>query len=80
MELVENVCNDEGAILAAEFIGGCSAQLGDAVDRTPDLIDPPLLAAICTFRAMTTDCFTRLLRQAPVSRDCATFFSRATIS
>ena len=63
IELVEQVCADEGEILAAEFIGGCSARLGDTVDTAPDLIDPPLLAAIRAFRATTTDSFTRLLRR-----------------
>ena len=63
IELVEQVCADEGEILAAEFIGGCSARLGDIVDSAPDLIDPPLLAAIRAFRATTTDRFTRLLRR-----------------
>ena len=77
IELVENVCTDEGAILAAEFIGGCSARLGDAVDSTPDLIDPPLLAAIRTFRATTTDCFTRLLRRRQQYRESLRqFFER----
>ena len=80
MELVENVCTDEGAILAAEFIGGCSARLGDAVDSTPDLIDPPLLAAIRTFRATTTDCFTRLLRRRQQYRETVRrFFERYDI-
>ena len=63
IELVEHVCADEGEVLAAEFIGGCSARLGDIVDSAPDLIDPPLLAAIRTFRATTADRFTRLLRR-----------------
>ena len=80
IELVENVCTDEGAILAAEFIGGCSARLGDAVDSTPDLIDPPLLAAIRTFRATTTDCFTRLLRRRQQYRETVRrFFERYDI-
>ena len=43
---MERVCADEGEILGAEFIGGCSARLGDLVDTAPHLIDPPLLAAI----------------------------------
>ena len=54
IELVEQVCADEGEILAAEFIGGCSARLGDIVDSAPDLVDPPLLAAIVAFRATST--------------------------
>ena len=35
VDLVEQVCEDEGEILAAEFIGGCSARLGDVVDNAP---------------------------------------------
>jgi aspartyl-tRNA(Asn)/glutamyl-tRNA(Gln) amidotransferase subunit A len=80
IELVEDVCADEGAILAAEFIGGCSARLGDAVDRTPDLIDPPLLAAIRAFRATSTDGFTRLLRRRQLFRETMRqFFERYDI-
>jgi Asp-tRNA(Asn)/Glu-tRNA(Gln) amidotransferase A subunit family amidase len=63
IDLVDQVCYDEGEILAAEFIGGCSARLGDTVDTTPGLIDPPLLAAIRDFRMTTADRFTRLLRR-----------------
>ena len=77
IELVETVCSDEGAVLAAEFIGGCSARLGDAVESTPDLIDPPLLAAIRIFREMSTDRFTRLLRRRQQFRDSLRqFFER----
>lgn len=77
IERVETVCEDEGEILAAEFIGGCSARLGDAVDETPDLIDPPLLAAIRSFRTMTVDHFTRLLRRRLRHREVMrTFFER----
>ena len=80
IELVENVCSDEGAVLAAEFIGGCSARLGDAVDSTPDLIDPPLLAAIRAFRATTTDRFTRLQRRRQQCRESMRqFFERYDI-
>jgi aspartyl-tRNA(Asn)/glutamyl-tRNA(Gln) amidotransferase subunit A len=63
VDLVERVCEDEGEILAAEFIGGCSARLGDVVDNAPTLIDPPLHKAISCFRAMSTDRYTRLLRR-----------------
>lgn len=41
VDLVERVCPNGGEILAAEFIGGCSARLGDSVDSTPKLIEPP---------------------------------------
>ena len=63
VNLVERVCEDEGEILAAEFIGGCSARLADVVDNDPNLIDPPLHAAIIAFRATSTDRHTRLLRR-----------------
>lgn len=63
IETVDTVCPDPADILAAEFIGGCSARLGDAVERTPELIDPPLLDAIRAFRQMHADAYTRLLRQ-----------------
>jgi aspartyl-tRNA(Asn)/glutamyl-tRNA(Gln) amidotransferase subunit A len=77
IELVEQVCSDEGAVLAAEFMGGCSARLGDIVDSTPDLIDPPLLAAIRAFRAMNTDRFTRLLwRRQQLRENMRQFFER----
>ena len=77
IELVEHVCPDQGEILAAEFIGGCSARLGDVVDTGPDLIDPPLLAAIRAFRATATDRFTRLLRRRLQHREAMRqFFAR----
>lgn len=77
IEQVEHVCPDEGEILAAEFIGGCSARLGDIVDNAPELIDPPLLAAIRAFRATTTDRFTRLLRRRLQHRETMrAFFER----
>jgi aspartyl-tRNA(Asn)/glutamyl-tRNA(Gln) amidotransferase subunit A len=63
IELVEQVCADEGEILSAEFIGGCSARLGDSVDSAPHFIDPPLRAAIAAFRTTSADRFTRLLRR-----------------
>jgi Asp-tRNA(Asn)/Glu-tRNA(Gln) amidotransferase A subunit family amidase len=77
IELVEQVCPDQGEILAAEFIGGCSARLGDTVDTAPELIDPPLLKAIRTFRSTTTDRFTRLLRRRLQHRESMRqFFER----
>ena len=69
IDLVEQVCEEEGDILAAEFIGGCSARLGDTVDREPDLIDPPLLAAIRDFRKTDSDRYTRLLRRRLAHRE-----------
>lgn len=77
IELVETVCPDPAEILGAEFIGGCSARIGDAIDATPDLIDPPLLAAIREFRAMGSDRFTRILRRRLEHRETLRrFFER----
>ncbi len=69
IEQVDSVCADPAEILTAEFIGGCSARLGDAVERTPDLVDPPLLEAVLRFRAMSVDRFTRLLRARTEHRE-----------
>jgi len=77
IELVETVCPDPAEILGAEFIGGCSARIGDAIDATPDLIDPPLLAAIREFRAMGSDRFARILRRRIEHRETLRrFFER----
>lgn len=80
LEIVESVCPDPAEILGAEFIGGCSARLGDVVDDSPALIDPPLLAAIRDFRAMGTDRFTRVLRARLAHREVLRrFFERFDI-
>jgi aspartyl-tRNA(Asn)/glutamyl-tRNA(Gln) amidotransferase subunit A len=77
IELVETVCPDPAEILGAEFIGGCSARIGDAVDATPDLIDPPLLAAIRDFRAMGSDRYARIMRRRLEHRETLRrFFER----
>jgi aspartyl-tRNA(Asn)/glutamyl-tRNA(Gln) amidotransferase subunit A len=77
IEMVEKVCEDEGEILAAEFIGGCSARLGDIVESAPQLVDPPLLAAIRDFRATSPDRYTRLLRRRLQHRETLRrFFER----
>jgi aspartyl-tRNA(Asn)/glutamyl-tRNA(Gln) amidotransferase subunit A len=77
IEVVEKVCEEEGEILAAEFIGGCSARLGDLVDTAPDQIDPPLLAAVRDFRKTGADRYTRLLRRRLVHRErLRLFFER----
>ncbi len=77
IELVDTVCPDPAEILGAEFIGGCSARLGDAIDATPDLIDPPLLAAIRDFRAMGSDRFARIMRRRLEHRETLRrFFER----
>lgn len=80
IERVETVCEEEGEILAAEFIGGCSARLGDLIDTAPDAIDPPLLAAIRDFRKTSVDRYTRLLRRRHVHRErLRQFFERTDI-
>jgi len=77
IDLVEEVCTDPGEILAAEFMGGCSARLGDLVDDAPHLIDPPLLAGIQAFREMSSDAFARLLRRRLAHRETLrAFFER----
>ncbi|MBM3536965.1 MAG: amidase, partial [Alphaproteobacteria bacterium] len=77
MEQVERVCDDPADILAAEFIGGCSARLNDAVEREPELIDPPLRAAIHAFRQQPVAKYVTLLRQRALLRDhLRTFFER----
>jgi Asp-tRNA(Asn)/Glu-tRNA(Gln) amidotransferase A subunit family amidase len=60
---------DVSEIHPAMFVAGISAHFGDLVDTSPNLIDPPLLAAIKRFRAMNVDKYTRLLRQQYVIRD-----------
>jgi aspartyl-tRNA(Asn)/glutamyl-tRNA(Gln) amidotransferase subunit A len=75
IELVEKICDDEGETLAAEFIGGCSARLGNVPDQSPELIDPPLLAAIRGFRATSVDSYTRLLRRRLQHRETLRRFS-----
>ncbi len=74
IDVVEAVCPDPAEILSAEFIGGCSARLGDAVDATPDLIDPPLLEAIRAFRRTSADRYATLLRQRLVHRETMRLF------
>ena len=77
IELVEKVCDDEGEILAREFIGGCSARLADIVDNDPQSIDPPLLSAIQNFRTLSADRYTRLLRRRLQHRETLrNFFER----
>lgn len=43
---IDTVCEDPAEILTTEFIAGVAARLGEVVERAPDLVDPPLLAAI----------------------------------
>jgi aspartyl-tRNA(Asn)/glutamyl-tRNA(Gln) amidotransferase subunit A len=77
LDQVESVCPDPAEILATEFIGGCSARLGDLVDQTPQAIDPVLLGAIHSFRQMKADQYTRILRKRIVHREVLrAFFER----
>jgi len=77
IEVVDSVCPDPAEILGAEFIGGCSARLGDSVDKTPELIDPPLLGAIRQFRSMGSDAYARIMRKRLVHRETLRrFFER----
>ncbi|MEH6727486.1 MAG: amidase family protein [Hyphomicrobiales bacterium] len=70
LEQVQTVCADPAEILAAEFIGGCNARLGDVVNTSPELVDPPLLDAIRQFRSdMTSDNYTRLLQRRMEHRE-----------
>jgi aspartyl-tRNA(Asn)/glutamyl-tRNA(Gln) amidotransferase subunit A len=62
IEEVNKVCDDPGEILATEFIAGCSARFGSAVDLNPDDIDPPLLAAIRALRERTVGDYAEVLR------------------
>jgi aspartyl-tRNA(Asn)/glutamyl-tRNA(Gln) amidotransferase subunit A len=77
IEVIDFVCPDPAEILATEFIGGCSARLGDAVDRTPELIDPPLLSAISEFRTIGSDRYGRIVRRRIEHRETLRrFFER----
>jgi len=62
VDFAEKVCDDPAEILATEFIGGCSARLGDAIERSPERIDPPLLSAIEEFRRRSAADVMRVLR------------------
>ena len=77
IEEVVEVCPDPAEILATEFIAGCSARLGDAVERTPELIDPPLLGAIRSLRARSAGDYARVLRERVHHRErMRRFFDR----
>lgn len=74
---VEHVLDDPAEILAAEFIGGCDGRLGEAVERTPEKIDPPLLRAIHDLRARGRQNYTDLLRRRVLVREhMRRFFER----
>jgi aspartyl-tRNA(Asn)/glutamyl-tRNA(Gln) amidotransferase subunit A len=77
VETVSDAFPDPAEILSAEFIGGCSARLGDLVETAPELIDPPLLEAVREFRQMSADRYTRLLRRRLEHRErVGRFFQR----
>lgn len=77
IEIVEEVCPDPAEILATEFIAGCSARLGDLVDTSPELIDPPLVQAIRRIRQRGLDDYARVLRRRFEHRDTMRpFFER----
>ena len=59
------------------FFAGISGRFGDLVTTSPELIDPPLLAAVRRFREMSVDTYTRLLRRQVEYRDTMRrFFER----
>lgn len=60
---VDDVCPDPGEILATEFVGGCSARLGDLVDTVPEKIDPVVVQAIEDFRKLPATRLAAVQRQ-----------------
>jgi Asp-tRNA(Asn)/Glu-tRNA(Gln) amidotransferase A subunit family amidase len=57
-----------------------SARLGDLIATSPDLIDPPLLAAVKRFREMSVDTHARLARKQFEFRETVEqFFERYDI-
>jgi aspartyl-tRNA(Asn)/glutamyl-tRNA(Gln) amidotransferase subunit A len=66
---VDTVCEDESELLLAEFIGGCSARLGTAVDRHPEQVDPSLLRLVQAFRTRTVVEHTGLLLRRAALRE-----------
>lgn len=74
---VADVCPDPAEILATEFIAGCSARIGDTVDRAPELVDPPLLGAIRALRTRSAGDYARVLRMRLEHRETMRrFFER----
>lgn len=77
LETVDAVCPDPAHILASEFIAGCSARLGAAVEETPELIDPPLLGAIHDLRSRSAGDYAAVLRDRTDHRETLRrFFER----
>ena len=56
-------------------MGGMSARFGDLIATSPDLIDPPLLAAVKRFREMSVDNYARLARKQFEFRETMEQFS-----
>jgi aspartyl-tRNA(Asn)/glutamyl-tRNA(Gln) amidotransferase subunit A len=74
LEEVSWVCPDPLEFHRAIFFGGMSSRLGDLVDTSPELIDPPLLALVKHFREMNADTYTRLLREQAAFRETLRLF------
>lgn len=74
IEAVDQVCEDPAEIMIVEFMGGCSAKLGEIVDRSPELIDPPLLDGIAAFRERTSADVMKVLRRRLAHREVLRLF------
>lgn len=80
IETVDEVCPDSGHILSHEFVAGCSARLGDAVDTSPDQIDPVVFDAIQRFRQKPVHEFADVLRERMQHRErLYRFFDRCDV-
>jgi aspartyl-tRNA(Asn)/glutamyl-tRNA(Gln) amidotransferase subunit A len=66
---IPDVFLDISEIHRAVFFAGLSARVGDLVATSPELISPPLLAAVKRFREMSVDTYTRLLCRQVEYRD-----------
>jgi len=66
---IDQVCDDLTDVHVAEFIGGCSARLGSAVDERPETIDPMLLKWVRDFRQQPAQRYVELLQQRLRFRD-----------
>ncbi len=69
LEVIDRVCDDEAEVFQAEFIGGCSARLGKAVEERSHDIDPLLLKQILSFRQRSVESYVALLRRRAPFRD-----------
>jgi aspartyl-tRNA(Asn)/glutamyl-tRNA(Gln) amidotransferase subunit A len=77
LENVTEVCPDATNIHRAMFLGGISARLGDLVSTSPDLLDPPLVAAVKRFREMSVDTYSRFAcNQVEFRETLRRFFER----